>query len=153
VQNELKRTQIEPQLSAEMRALRVKFEFSSTAQVLAEALNGKGGCGRHRPVAEGNPEDCERIRESWEQSQEVLENKGHHFLQVANFACFVRKLTAISPQREQMTPHFCENEVRTGDSQRDDMTVTKSRLDKRATSVGADLICGRVAASYGRIVD
>jgi len=46
----LKRTQNEPQLSAEMRASRVEFEFSSTSQVLAEASNGKEDGGRNRPV-------------------------------------------------------------------------------------------------------
>jgi len=50
VQNELKRTQNKPQLSAEMRALRVEFDFSSTSQVLAEASNGKEVGGRNRPV-------------------------------------------------------------------------------------------------------
>ncbi len=48
---------------------------------------------------------------------------------------------------------FCENEVRTGDSQRGGMAVTNSRLDKLENDVGADLISGRVAASYRRIVD
>jgi len=52
VQNELKRTQIEPRLSAEMRALRAEFEFSSTSQVLAEASNGKADRGRNRPVGD-----------------------------------------------------------------------------------------------------
>ncbi len=52
VQNEPKRTQIEPQLSAEMRASRVEFEFSSTSQVLAGASSGKDDRGRNRPVGE-----------------------------------------------------------------------------------------------------
>jgi len=47
---------------------------------------------------------------------------------------------------------FCENEVKTCDSQRGGMTVTNSRLDKLETSIAADLISGRVAASYRRIV-
>jgi len=105
VQNELKRTQIEPQLSAEMRALRVRFEFSSTSQVLAEALNGKGGYGRHRPVG-----DIQRTAREYEnrgnEAKNCLKIKDITFLKVANFACFVRELTAISPQREPMTPHF-----------------------------------------------
>ena len=147
MQNELKRTQIEPQLSAEMHRSRVEFEFSSTSRVLARRRNRKEVGGRNRPVG-GNPEDRERIRKSWEQSQEVLENKGHHFFRVANIACFVRKLTAISLRREQTTPHFAKNELRTCNSQRDGMTVTGSRLDKLGISIDADLICGRVAASY-----
>ncbi len=47
---------------------------------------------------------------------------------------------------------FCENEVRTCDSRRNGMTVTNSRLDKRGTSIGAELISGRVGAYYRRIV-
>jgi hypothetical protein len=105
VQNELKRTQIKPQLSAEIRRSRVEFELSSTSQVLAWPRSRKEVGGRNRPVR-GNPEDCERIRKSGKQSQEVFENKAHHFLQVADFACFVRKSTAISLEREQMTPHL-----------------------------------------------
>jgi hypothetical protein len=106
VQNELKRSPNEPQLSAEMRALRAEFEFSSTSQVLPGASSGKDGRAWTKSPGRGNPEDRERIRKSWEQSQGVLENKGHHFLKVANIARSVRKLTAISPQREQITPHF-----------------------------------------------
>jgi hypothetical protein len=105
VQNELKRTQIGPQLSAEMRALRVKI------RVFEHCTRFGGGFEREgrpwtKPPGPGKPEDCESIRKSWEQSQEVLENKGHHFLQLAVFARFVRKRTAISPHREQMAPHF-----------------------------------------------
>ena len=36
--------------------------------------------------------------------------------------------------------------------QRHDETLTNSRLDKLGTFIGADLICGRAAASYRRIV-
>ena len=48
---------------------------------------------------------------------------------------------------------FCENEVGTCASQRGGMTVTNRRLDKLGICIGADRICGRAAASYGRIVD
>ena len=74
LQNELKRTQIEPQLSAEMRALRVEFEFSSTSQVLAEASNGKGGCGRNRPVG-GIQRTAREYENRGNEAQEVLENQ------------------------------------------------------------------------------
>ena len=103
----LKRTQNEPQLSAEMRASHVEFEFSSTSQVLAEALNGKGGCGRHRPVG-GIQRTAREYENRGNEAKNYLKTKDITFLKAANFACFVRKLTAISPQREQMTPHFAK---------------------------------------------
>jgi hypothetical protein len=94
VQNELKRTQIEPQLSAEMRTLRAKFEFSSTSQVLAEALNGKGGCGRHRPVG-----DIQRTAREYEnrgnEAKEYLKTKDITFSDDAKYARFVPEFAAI----------------------------------------------------------
>jgi len=60
------------------------------------------------------------------------------FLKVANFACFVRELAAISPQWEQTAPHFGVDGVRTCGSRRDGMTVTSSRLDKLGTFIGDD---------------
>ena len=107
MQNELKRTQNEPQLSAEMRALRVEFEFSSTSQVLAEASNGKDGRGRNRPVG-GIQRTAREYENRGNEAKKCLKTKDITFLKVANFACFVRKLAAISPQREQMTPHFAK---------------------------------------------
>jgi hypothetical protein len=93
VQNELKRTQIEPQLSAEMRALRVNFEFSSTSQVLAEALNGKGGYGRHRPVG-----DIQRTARKYEnrgnKAKKCLKTKRITFCSLQ----FSRVLCANEPQ-------------------------------------------------------
>jgi hypothetical protein len=49
VQNELKRTQNEPLLNAEMGASCVEFELSDTPHVLAMASNGKRDRGRNRP--------------------------------------------------------------------------------------------------------
>jgi hypothetical protein len=105
VQNELKRTQNEPQLSAEMRALRVEFEFSSTSPVLAEASNGKEIGGRNRPAG-GIQRSAREYENRGNEAKKSLKTKDITFLKVANFASFVRKLTAISPQREQMAPHF-----------------------------------------------
>ena len=151
MQNELKRTQNEPQLSAQMRALRAEFEFSSTSQVLAEAWNGKEVGGRNRPVR-GIQRTAREYENRGNEAKKCLKTKDITFLKVADFACFVRELTAISPQREQNEATFCENEVRTCDSLRHGMTVTSSRLDKLETSLGADLISGWVAASYRRTV-
>ena len=100
-----KRTQNEPQLSAKMRALRVRFEFSSTAQALAEAANGKDGRGRNRPAG-GTQRTAREYENRGNEAKEYLKTKDITFLKVADFARFVRKLRAISPQREQMTPHF-----------------------------------------------
>ena len=51
-----------------------------------------------------------------------------------------------------MTPYFAKTKSDTCDSQCDGMTVTRSRLDKLETSLGANLISGWVAASYRRTV-
>ncbi len=95
----------EPHLSAKMRESRVEFEFSGTSQVLAEASNGKDARGGNRPVGA-----LQKIVRKYEnrgnKAKKCLKTKDITFLKVANFACFVRKSTAISPQREQMTPHF-----------------------------------------------
>jgi hypothetical protein len=111
VQNELKRTQIEPQLSAEMRALRAEFEFSNTSSVLAEASNGKELGGRNRPVG-GIQRTAREYENRGNEAKKCLKTKHITFLKVANIASFVRKLTAISPQREQMTPYFAKTKSR-----------------------------------------
>jgi hypothetical protein len=107
----LKRTQIEPQLSAEMHAIRVKFELSSTSQVLAEASNGKEIGGRNRPVG-GIKRTAREYENRGNEAKKCLKTKDITFLKVANFACFVRKLTAISPQREQMAAHSAKTKSR-----------------------------------------
>ncbi len=48
MQNELKRTQIAPQMSAEMCELRAEFESSGASQVLAEASATKDDRRRYR---------------------------------------------------------------------------------------------------------
>ena len=107
MQNGLKRTPNEPQFSAEMRASRVEFEFSSTSQVLAEASSGKEGRGPTRPVG-GIRRTAREYENRGNEAKEYLKTKDITFLEVANFKCFVRKLAATSPQREQMTPHFAK---------------------------------------------
>jgi hypothetical protein len=111
VRNELKRTQNEPQLSAEIRALRAEFEFSSTSQVLADASNGNDGRGRDRPVG-GIQRTAREYENRGNEAKKYLKTKDITFLKVANLACFVRKSAAISPQREQMTPHFAKTKSR-----------------------------------------
>jgi hypothetical protein len=148
VQNELKRTQNEPQLSAKMRALRVKFECSSTAQALAEASNGKDGRGRNRHAG-GIRRTAREYENRGNKAKEYLKTKDITFLKVANFCAQIN--SNLTPKGANDAT-FCENEVRTCDSQRDGMRATSSRLDKLGTSIDADLISGRVAASYRRIV-
>jgi len=151
VQNELKRTQNEPQLSAEMRASCVEFE-------VFQRFTGFGGClepeGRPwtKSPGRGNPEDRERVRKSWEQSQGVLENKGHHFLESCKYRVFCAQINSNLTPKEANHATFLENEVRTCDSPREGMTVAGGRLDKLGTFIGADLNSGRVAGSYRRIV-
>ena len=152
VQNELKRSPNEPQLSAEMRALRAEFEFSSTSQVLPGASSGKDGRAWTKSPGRGNPEECERIRKSWERSQGVLENKGHHVFEGRKYRVFCAQINSNLTPKGANDATFWENEVTTCDSQRDGITVTRSRLVKLGSSIGADLICGRVGASYRRIV-
>jgi hypothetical protein len=151
VRNELKRTRNEPKLSAEMRALRVEFEFSSTSQVLVETSSRKDDRGRNLPVG-GIERTAREYENRGNEAKKCLKTKHITFLNVAHLACFVRELTAISPQREQNDATFCENEVKTCDSQCDGMTVTSSRLAELGTSLSADVISGRAAASYRRIV-
>jgi hypothetical protein len=100
VRNELKRTQNESHLNAEMHALRVEFEFFIASQVLAEASNGK--------AVGGIPRTARKYENRGNEAKKCLKTKDITFLHVANWACFVRKSTAISPQREQMTPDFAK---------------------------------------------
>jgi hypothetical protein len=144
VRNELKRTQNELQLSAEMRALRVEFEFSSTSQVLAEASNGKDGRGRNRPVG-GIQRTARKYENRGNEAKKCLKTNDITFLKVANYCA---QISSNFTPKGANDATFCENEVRTCDSQRDDMTVTISRLDKLGTSIGAGPISGRVAAPY-----
>jgi hypothetical protein len=102
-----KRTQNEPQLSAETRALRAEFELSSASQVLAGASTGEDDRGRNRLVG-GIQRTTRKYENRGNEAKKCLKTKDITFLKVANLACFVRKLTAISPQREQMTPHFAK---------------------------------------------
>ena len=111
VRNELKRTQNEPQLSAEMRALRVELVSSTTSQVLAEASNGKDDRRRNRPVR-GIQRTAREYENRGNEAKKCLKKKDITFLKIADFASFVRKLIAMSPQREQMTPHFAKTKSR-----------------------------------------
>jgi hypothetical protein len=107
LKNELKRTQIEPQWSAEMRALRAEFEFPSSSPVLAEASNGKDNRGQNRPV-EGIWRTARKYENRGNEAKKYLKKKHITFLSTANLTCFVRKLASISLQRKQTTTHFAK---------------------------------------------
>jgi hypothetical protein len=83
----------------------------------------------------------------------VLYNKAHSLFEGCKFRVFCAQINSNLTSKGANGATFCEREVRTGDIQRDGMTVTRSRLGKLGISVGADLIRGRVAATYGQIVD
>ena len=67
VQNELKRTQFESRLSAEMRALRVKIRVFERRTGFGGSLEREGRVRTTSP-GRGHSENCERIRKSWERS-------------------------------------------------------------------------------------
>jgi hypothetical protein len=90
----LKRTQIEPQLSAEMRALRVEFDFSDTLQVLAEASNGKDDCGRSHPVG-GIQRAAREYENRGNEAKKLLKTQDITVLNGANFALFACKFAQI----------------------------------------------------------
>ena len=86
VRNELKRTRNEPQLNAQMREIDATLALFDIAHVGA-GDRSTGGSGRDQDSPTGaNPEGCERIQKRPEQSQNVDENKAHHFLNAANQA-------------------------------------------------------------------
>jgi len=103
VQNELKRTQNEAQLSAEIGASCAEFEFFQ--RFTGFGSTGKDSRARNRPVG-GIQRTAREYENRGNKAKKCLKTKDITFLKVANIAFFVRKLTAISPQREQMTPHF-----------------------------------------------
>jgi len=85
----LKRTQIEPQLSAEMRAFRTEFELSATSHALTKAANGNRDQGRNRPG--GRIQRTARKRENrGNEAKEYLKTKDITFFNAANYARFVR---------------------------------------------------------------
>jgi hypothetical protein len=94
VQNELKRTQNEPQLNAEIGASCVEFEISDTSQVLAKASNGKRDRGPNRPEG-GIQRTARKYENRGNEAKEYLKTKDITFSNAANYARFVRKFAAI----------------------------------------------------------
>ena len=109
MRNELKRTQNESHLNAEMRAFRPEFEFFIASQFLPEASNGQDAHGQDRPVG-GIRRTAREYENRGNEAKKCLKTKDITFLHVANCACFVRKSTAISTQKEQVAPHLAKTE-------------------------------------------
>jgi hypothetical protein len=92
VQNELKRTQNQPQLSPDMRALRVGFE--SFQHFTGLGSTGKDSTGRNRPV--GGIQGTGREYENrGNEAKKYLKKKDFTFLSAVNYARFARNLAQI----------------------------------------------------------
>ena len=94
MQNELKRTQNEPQLNAEMGAPCVEFELSDTSHVLAKAANRKRVGGRNRR-GRGIQGTARKYENRGNEAKEYLKTKDITFSNAANYACFAREFAAI----------------------------------------------------------
>ena len=94
MQNELKRTQNEPQLNAEMGASCVEFELSETSHVLTKAANGKRERGRNRPGG-GIERNARKYENRGNEAKEYLKTKDITFSNAANYARFMREFAAI----------------------------------------------------------
>jgi hypothetical protein len=86
----LRRTPNEPQLSAEVRALRIEFEFSGSSQVLSQASNGKDDRGRNRPRG-GIQRTARKHKNSGNEAKKYLKIKDITFYSAANYAHFTRQ--------------------------------------------------------------
>jgi hypothetical protein len=107
-----KRTQNEPQLSAQMREIEPKFEPFDIAHVPAGDWI-VGGCGRDRDCPAGrNAGDRERIQKYREQSQNVAENKAHHFFVGCESGAFGAPIGTSQALKGAGNTTIWENEVR-----------------------------------------
>jgi hypothetical protein len=89
VQNELKLTQNEPQLNAEMGALCLECELHATSHDLAGATNRKFDRVRSLP-GEGIQRTARKYENRGNEAKEYLKTKDITFSNVANSARFVR---------------------------------------------------------------
>jgi hypothetical protein len=92
VQNELKRTQNQPQLSPEMRALRVEFEFFQ--HFTGFGSTGKDSSGRNRPAG-GIQGTAREYENRGNEAKKYLKTKDITFLSAANYARFACNLAQI----------------------------------------------------------
>jgi hypothetical protein len=108
-----------------MRALNTTFELFDTAHLPAAALNGR----MHQGSRLARTWETQRkIQKQWEQSQGVLENKGHRFFRCCMFRAFGARTSPNLTPKGAKDAAFCENEARPRGSPRDAVTVTNSRL-------------------------
>ena len=94
MQNELKRTQNEPQLNAEMGASCVEFELSDTSHDLAKAANRKRDRG-HNLAGAGIQRTARKYENGGNEAKEYLKTKDITFFNAADYARFVREFAAI----------------------------------------------------------
>jgi len=94
MQNELKRTQNEPQLNAGMGASCVEFELSDTSHVLAKAANRKRVRGRNRPGG-GTQGTARKYENRGNETKNYLKTKDITFFNAANYARFVLEFASI----------------------------------------------------------
>ena len=93
MQNELKRTQNEPQLNAEMGASCIEFELYDTSHDLENATNRKRDRGRNQPGG-GIQRAARKYENRGNEAEEYLKTKHITFLNAANYARFVREFAA-----------------------------------------------------------
>src|SRR5271157_4415718 len=95
-----------------MRELDPKFELFDIAHVRPGDWI-VGGCGRDRNCStEADPGDRERIQEYREQSQNVAENKAHHFFEGCESGALGAPICTNQALKGARNTTIWENEVR-----------------------------------------
>jgi hypothetical protein len=140
-----KRTQNELKLSAQVYEIESEFELFDIVHAgtgnwisLDAARTETARLGR-------NPGDRGRIQEYREQSQNVAENKAHHFSKCCKLCAFGTPFSTNQTLKGARITAFCENEpTEAPKAQGRDETVTGSRLGRRMVFIGAVLPSYRV---------
>jgi hypothetical protein len=106
-ETKLKRAPNEPQLSVEMRALRVEFELCNSLHVLTRASIGERD--RFEIAREREIQTTPRNYENrGNEAKKCLKTKEVTFFNAAIFAHYPHNLAAISAQMDQATPEFAK---------------------------------------------
>ena len=74
-------------------------------------------------------EAARKLEKSWEQSQGVLENKGHDFLKCRNWGGFCTLTKADRVLKGAIDPHIVQNEAKPPSREAMAPEMTRSRLD------------------------
>jgi hypothetical protein len=70
------------------------------------------------------------MQKQWEQSEGVLENKGHHFFEWCKLRAFCVQIYTNRTLKGAKTARFAQNEAKTFTLQGEAGIVTNSRLDR-----------------------